>query len=192
MPGGSRFSGLHHPVIEVRLVDDLSRMSHQLSDPAEDQRMFRVVLPDLFALLNQFMSHCRYRCRQQSILRVHQLKFLLIRPLRQLLEDIYGSVVVQGHVRSPGDVLQSVELGLELLQLIVDPLEGVFRKFPSGKIHVPPRGLSARSGFRVRREVLPGEFGLRKLGGGLPGEEGGASGRTGSLEVSVPVSPTSG
>jgi hypothetical protein len=29
-----------------------------------------------------------------------------------------------------GDVLQPVVLGLEILQLVVDPLEGVFRKIP--------------------------------------------------------------
>ena len=148
--GGSQFSRLHHPVIEVRLVDDLSRMSHQLPDLAEDHRMFRVVLPDLFVLLTKLLSHCRYLCRQLSILRLHLLELLLIRPLCQFPKDIFGSAVVQGLVCSPGDVLKSVVLGLELLQLIMDLLEGVVRKIPSGMIHVLPRGLPARFGFRVR------------------------------------------
>ena len=48
-------------------------------------------------------------------------------------------------------MLHPIILGLELRQLVVDPLEGGFRKVPGGKIQVLPVCLPAGSGFWARR-----------------------------------------
>ena len=163
MSGGSRVSGFHHPVIEVRLVDDLSRMSHELPDPTEDHRLFRVVFPNFFALLTQLLSHGRHMCRQLSIFHLQLLELLPIRSLLQIPKDISDSAVVQGPVCSPCDVLQLVILGLKILQLIVDSFEGIVRKIPGGMVHVLPSGILIGSGFRLPGE---GEVGEEKLASG--------------------------
>ena len=62
---------------------------------------------------------------------------------------VFTSAIIQRPVGSLGDVLQPVILGLEILPLVVDPLEGIFRKIPSGNIHVPPNRIPAGSGFRM-------------------------------------------
>ena len=110
------------------LVDDLCRMPHQLPDPAEDHCLLRVVLPDFLALLSQLLGHGRYLGGEVSVFRFGLLELLPVRPLRQLPEDIAGSVVVQGLVRSPGDVFQPEVLVLQILQPLLDPLERIFRK----------------------------------------------------------------
>ena len=108
--------------------------------------------------------------RQLSILRLRLLELLPVRPLRQLPEDIFGSAIIQGLVCSPNDVLQPEVLGLEILQPLVDPLEGVVRKIPSEKIHVQPSGLPAGCCLRVimrgrwRRGVWPPDTRRRASG----------------------------
>ena len=92
------------------------------------------------------------------------------------------------------DVLQPVVLGLEFLQFIVDAFEGVIRKVLAKRIHVPPRGIPAGSGFRMRMlrrrrgwwrdgspETLRGGWSFVRWW--TSGEEGGASGMMGSLDV---------
>ena len=69
-------------------------------------------------------------------------KLLPIRPVSQLSEDVIGAAVVQGLVHSPGDVLQPVVLQLEVIQVRINPLEGIFQKRPRGYIHVLPRCFS--------------------------------------------------
>jgi hypothetical protein len=46
-------------------------------------------------------------------------------------------------------VLQSVILGLELIQLFIDSLEGGFQNNLGGDVHIPPGGGTAWSGFRM-------------------------------------------
>ena len=111
-PGGSQVSRLHQPVVQPRVVDDLSRMPKQFSNPAEDHRLLRVVLQDLLALLTQLLNHGRYLFVQVRVLRVHPVELLLVRLLRQLPENVSGSAVVQGLVCSPGDVLELEVLGM--------------------------------------------------------------------------------
>ena len=76
-------------------------MPNQFPDPAEDHRLLRVILPDLLPLLTQLLSHGRYLRVQVSALRFHLVELLPVRPLRQLLENVSGSTVVQSLVRSP-------------------------------------------------------------------------------------------
>ena len=53
-------------------------------------------------------------------------------------------------------------------------------------------GLGQNQGWgTLGNRVGGGELGFSMLGGGLSGEEGGASGMKGSLDVSVPASLTS-
>ena len=150
MLGGSWLSGCYHPVVQVGFVDDLRRMSYHFPDPAEDHRLLRVVLPDLLALLTQLLSHGSNLRGEVRVLRLYLLELLPVRSLCQLSEDVSESAIVQGLVGSPGDVLQPGVLVLQLLQPFMDPLEGIIWKIPSGEIHVPPRGLLALSGFRMR------------------------------------------
>ena len=53
---------------------------------------------------------------------------------------------------------------LQLVQPILASSEGIIRKVPSGEVHVPPRGLSAWSDFRMRGREKEGE----KRGEGKP------------------------
>ena len=131
------------------LVDDLCRMPHQLPDPAKDHCLLRVVLPDFLALLTRLLSHGRYLRDEVSVFCLGLLELLLVRPLCQLPENIFGSAVVQGLVRSPGDVFQPEVLVLQILQPLLDVLEGISRKVLSGEIHVSPSGLPAGSCFRM-------------------------------------------
>ena len=59
-------------------------------------------------------------------------KLFPVRPLCQLSEDVSGAAIVQCCVGSPSDMLQPVILGLEVRQVVVHPLEGIFRKLPRG------------------------------------------------------------
>jgi hypothetical protein len=180
--GGNWFSGFHQLIVQPCLVDDLARMPNEFPDPAKDHRLLCVVLPDLFALLTQFLNHGCHLCVQVRVLRLDLVELLLrlvqflpVRPLRQLPEDVSGSAVIQRLVAPPGDVLQLVILGLDILQLVVD--SGKSQADRSTFRHVVSRLGPASGGGGG------GELGLRELGGGLPSEDGGASGIMGSLDV---------
>ena len=74
-----------------------------------------------------------------GIFRVDSVELLLrlvellpVRPVSQLPEYVSRAAVVDGMVHSPGDVLQPVVLQLEVVQVRIHPLEGVFRKCPRG------------------------------------------------------------
>ena len=114
-------------------------MPNEFPDPTEDHCLLFVVLPDLLALLTQLLSHICPLCVQVRVLHLDLVELLLrlvqflpVRPLRQLPEDVFGSTVIQRLVGPLGDVLQLVILGLDILQLVVDSLEGIFRKIPGG------------------------------------------------------------
>jgi hypothetical protein len=114
-------------------------MPNEFPDPAKDHCLLCVVLPDLLALLTQLLSHGCHLCVQVRVLclglvelLLRLVQFLPVSPLRQFPEDVLGSAVIQRLVGSPGDVLQPVILGLEILQLVVDPLERIFWKISGG------------------------------------------------------------
>ena len=78
----------------MRIIFYVSRMPHQLPNPAEDHCLLRVVLSDFLAFLTQLLSHGHYMCYQVSIFRLRLLKLFLVCLLRHLPEDISGSAVV--------------------------------------------------------------------------------------------------
>ena len=148
LSGGSWISRFHQLVVKTGFVGHFGRLSNQLPDPFEDHGMFRMVLPDLFALLAQLLSHSGHLRVEVRVLRLDLVEFFLghvklfpIRCLRQFSENVSGSTVVQGVVGSPGDMVQPVVLRLKIRQVIKHPLKGVFRKLPRGQIHVPLGGL---------------------------------------------------
>ena len=104
-------------IVQPGFVDSLGRLSDQFSDPLENHRMLRVVFLDLFTLLAQFLSHGGHLRVEVCVVRLDLVELLLrlvkllpVRTVSQLSEDVSGDVVVQGLVRSPGDVLQLVLL----------------------------------------------------------------------------------
>ena len=132
-------------------------MPNELPDPAKYHRLLRMVFSDLFALLSQLLRHGGQLRVKVCILHPDLVELppclvqlLPIRPLGYLLEDVSKSESSQCQAGPFCDVLKPVVLGLELFQFIVDALERVFRKVLAGRIHVPPRGLLAGFGFRMR------------------------------------------
>ena len=137
--GGDWISESHQLVVRPGFVGNLGRLSDPLPDLPKDHCLLRVVLPDLLILLAQYLSHsCHLRVEggvfhfDMFELPLHLVKLFPVRPMCQLSEDVSGAVVVQCYVGSPTDVLQPVVWGLEVRQIVVHPLEGVFRKLPCG------------------------------------------------------------
>jgi hypothetical protein len=103
-------------------------MFHHFPDPTEDHRLLCVVLPELFTLLTQLLSHGSNMRGEVRVLRFHMFELLLVRSLRQFPEDVFGSATVQGLVGSPGDMLQPGVLVLQLLQPSWTRLKGLSGK----------------------------------------------------------------
>ena len=137
--GLERICGLQDFIVQPGFVDSLGRLADQFLDPLEHHCLLRVVLLDLFTFSVQLLRYggnmrvevCIFRLDLVELL-LRLVKLLLIRPVSQLSEDVSGAAVVQGLVHSPGDVLQPVVLQLEVVQVRINPLEGVFRKRPRG------------------------------------------------------------
>ncbi len=132
-------SGFYDVIIEPGLGDGLCRLPDQVPDPLEDHRMLRVVLPDFFILPAQLLGHGRHLRVEVGVLRLDLLELPFgvvelppVRPLGQFPEDVSGSAVVERLVRSPGNMLQPVVLGLEIRQVRHHLLEGIIRKLPRG------------------------------------------------------------
>ena len=102
-----------------------------------------MVFLDLLTLVAQLLSHgghlrvevCVFRLDLVELL-PRLVKLLPVRPVSQLLENVFGAAVVQGPVRSPGDVLQPMVLQLGVIQVRIHPLEGVF---PETSTRIDPR-----------------------------------------------------
>ena len=137
LPGLKRICGLHEFIVQSGFVDSLGQLSNQFSDPFEHHCQLCMVLPDLFTLLVQLLRHGGHLRVEVCVFRLELVELLLrlvklfpIRHVSQLSEDVFGAAVVQGLVHSPGDVLQLVVLQLEVVQVRINPLEGVFWKRP--------------------------------------------------------------
>ena len=143
MPGGGRIRWFHQLVVEVRLIDNLSRMTHQIPDSAQYHSLFRLVIPDFLAFLSELLRHCHHLCGKLRLLRLERVHLRLIRHPGYVMEDIPGSTVTQSPAHSTGDVFQLPILVLQVGQLGPDPLEGGFRKLKIGQINILPGLLSA-------------------------------------------------
>jgi hypothetical protein len=97
----------------VGLVDHVSGVTHQLPDLAQHHRLFRLVPPDLLALLGEFPRHCLHLGGQMCFLILQRLHLELIHLFGQFSEDVSGTAIPQRPADSPGDVLQPPVLILE-------------------------------------------------------------------------------
>ena len=98
-----------------------------------------MVLPDLVSLPTQLLGHGGHLCVQVGVLRadpvellLHLVELLPVPLVSQLPQYVSGAAVVEGLVHFPGDVFQPVVLQLEVVQVRIHPLEGVFWERPRG------------------------------------------------------------
>ena len=88
------------PTLNLYLIPSWTRESftqmdtHQFPDSAQDHGMFRLVLPDLLALLDELPRHGGHLRCDLGLFRLQGLYLLPIRLLGQLPENISRSTVV--------------------------------------------------------------------------------------------------
>ena len=142
LSGEGQIRGLHQLVVEVSLIDELSRMTHKFPDSSQHHNMVCLVLQDFLALLNEFLRQCHHLCGKLRLLHLECVHLWPIRHLGYFLEDIPGPTITQRPIHSTGDVFQFPILVLQVGQHGPDPLERGFLKFKIGLVNILPRLLS--------------------------------------------------
>jgi hypothetical protein len=97
--GGFWVSFFPQLIVQLGFGHHFARMPNEFPDLLEDHRLFRVVLPDFFVLLFQFLRHGRHLCVEVRVIRLGQVELPLYLlqllpggcPLGNFPDDVSGS-----------------------------------------------------------------------------------------------------